>query len=203
MIVSVERIKKFNTQTASHLASDFGNSLRELWRCDAHRSNRTTFTKTGIQLNGFKNDLTENNEFNTLVDNVWIGNEADYYLPTAGITVDIQRQEQEVTIYVLNDRGDNQRIIMYLTGGTYIQRPDKTYWRYLNRLTIATDTKIYVPIYSLIPHATFRTAYQEIASPYSKIYILIPASKVAIIDDSADGGLAAGFYEYLSKKGLP
>lgn len=72
----------------------------------------------------------------------------------------------------------------------------------MNRLAIATDAKIYVPIYSLVPHATYRTAYQEIASLYSKIYTLMPASKVTIMGDSAGGGLAAGFCEYLGKRGF-
>lgn len=199
----MEKIKKFNTQIASHLANNLENSLRELRRCGAHRSSKATFAEMGIQLSGFKNDLAENNKFNALVGNAWIDNEADYYLPAAVVTVDVQRQEQEVTTYVLNDHGDNQRVIMYLTGGAYIQRPDKTHWQYLNRLAIATDAKIYVPIYSLVPHATYRTAYQEIASLYSKIYTLMPASKVTIMGDSAGGGLAAGFCEYLGKKGLP
>lgn len=168
----MEKIKKFNTQIASHLANNLENSLRELRRCGAHRSSKATFTEMGIQLSGFKNDLAENNKFNALVGNAWIDNEADYYLPAAEMTVDVQRQEQEVTTYVLNDHGNNQRVIMYLTGGAYIQRPDKTHWQYLNRLAIATDAKIYVPIYSLVPHATYRTAYQEIASLYSKIYLL-------------------------------
>ena len=99
----MEKIKKFNTQIASHLANNLENSLRELRRCGAHRSSKATFTEMGIQLSGFKNDLAENNKFNALVGNAWIDNEAEYYLPAAVMTVDVQRQEQEVTTYVLND----------------------------------------------------------------------------------------------------
>ena len=93
----MEKIKKFNTQIASHLANNLENSLRELRRCGAHRSSKATFTEMGIQLSGFKNDLAENNKFNALVGNAWVDNEADYYLPAAVVTVDVQRQEQEVT----------------------------------------------------------------------------------------------------------
>ena len=53
----MEKIKKFNTQIASHLANNLENSLRELRRCGAHRSSKATFTEMGIQLSGFKNDL--------------------------------------------------------------------------------------------------------------------------------------------------
>lgn len=197
------KIKKFNTQVASHLANNLENSLKELRRCGAHRSSKATFTEMGIQLSGFKNDLAENNKFNALVGNAWIDNEADYYLPSSVMTVDVQCKKKELTTYVLNDHGKDQRVIMYLTGGAYIQRPDKTHWQYLNRLAIATDAKIYIPIYSLAPHATYRTAYQEVASLYGEIYNLVPASKVTIMGDSAGGGLATGFCEYLGKKGLP
>ena len=91
----MEKIKKFNTQIASHLANNLENSLRELRRCGTHRSSKATFTEMGIQLSGFKNDLAENNKFNALVGNAWVDNKADYYLP-AVMTVDVQRQEQEV-----------------------------------------------------------------------------------------------------------
>ena len=197
------KIKKFNTQVASHLANNLENSLKELRRCGAHRSSKATFTEMGIQLSGFKNDLAESNKFNALVGNAWIDNEAEYYLPSSVMTVDVQCKKKELTTYVLNDHGKDQRVIMYLTGGAYIQRPDKTHWQYLNRLAIATDAKIYIPIYSLAPHATYRTAYQEVASLYGEIYNLVPASKVTIMGDSAGGGLATGFCEYLGKKGLP
>ena len=50
----MEKIKKFNTQIASHLANNLENSLRELRRCGAHRSSKATFTEMGIQLSGFK-----------------------------------------------------------------------------------------------------------------------------------------------------
>ena len=75
----MEKIKKFNTQIASHLANNLENSLRELRRCGAHRSSKATFTEMGIQLSGFKNDLAENNKVNALVGNAWVDNEADYY----------------------------------------------------------------------------------------------------------------------------
>ncbi len=55
--------------------------------------------------------------------NAWIDNEAEYYLPAAVMTVDVQRQEQEVTTYVLNDHGNNQRVIMYLTGEPIFSAP--------------------------------------------------------------------------------
>ncbi|MBB1123683.1 alpha/beta hydrolase fold domain-containing protein [Limosilactobacillus albertensis] len=200
----MEKMKKINAQIASRLAANLENSLRELRRCGAHRSNKATLVEMGIQLSGFKNDLAENNKFNAMISNAWIDNDADYQLPAVSLSVNIKRQEKEgLVTYILNNHSENQRVIMYITGGAYVQRPDKTHWQYLNRLAVESGAKIYVPLYSLIPQATYRQAYQEIAALYNEIYNLVPASQITIMGDSAGGGLATGFCEYLGKKGLP
>nr|WP_220477032.1 alpha/beta hydrolase [Limosilactobacillus rudii] len=193
-----------NAQVASHLANNLENSLRDLRRCGAHRSNKATFVEMGIQLSGFKADLAENNKFNAMISNARIDNNVPYYLPSIGMKVNTQRlEDHNLTTYVLNNHGDEQAVILYLTGGAYVQRPDKTHWQYLDRLARKSGAKIYVPIYSLVPQATYQQAYQEIANLYSKLYNLFPASRITIMGDSAGGGLAAGFCEYLGKKGLP
>lgn len=200
----MERIKSFNAQVASRLANNLEASLRELRRCGDHRSSKATLVEMGIQLSGFKNDLAEDNKFAAMVNNARLDNDVPYLLPDGLLTVTARRQETDgVTTYVLNDHGEGQRVVIYLTGGAYLQRPDKTHWQYLDRLAHESGAKVYVPLYSLAPQCTFQVAYQELANLYADLYALSPASEITLMGDSAGGGLAAGFCEYLAAHGLP
>lgn len=200
----MERIKSFNTQVATKLANNLETSLRELRRCGDHRSSKATLVEMGIQLSGFKNDLAESDKFAAMVSNARIDNAVPYELPSVSMTVTIRQEVVDgLTTYVLNDQGAGQRIVVYLTGGAYLQRPDKTHWQYLDRLARQSGAKLYVPIYSLAPQHTFRQAYQELAGLYSRLYELSPASEITLMGDSAGGGIAVGFCEYLGKRGLP
>lgn len=200
----MEKIKSFNAQVATRLANNLETSLRELRRCGDHRSSKATLVEMGIQLSGFKNDLAENNKFAAMISNARIENAIPYELPAVTMTVDVQSTVLDgLKTYILNDQGGDQRTVVYLTGGDYVQRPDKTHWLYLDRLAHATGAKIYVPIYSLAPQFTFRKAYQEIAGLYGRLYEESPASEITLMGDSAGGGLAVGFCEYLGQRGLP
>ena len=200
----MEKIKKFNAQVASHLANNLESSLRDLRRCGEHRSNKATLVELGIQLSGFKADLAEDNKCDAMIRKASIYKTAPVYLPSVQTKVNRRQfMDQGLTTFVLNERTNEQKVVLYLTGGAYVQRPDKTHWQYLDRLAKESGAKVYVPIYSLVPQATYQQAYQEIATLYNQLYNLVPASHITIMGDSAGGGLAAGFCEYLGKKGLP
>lgn len=200
----MEKLKSFNAQVATRLASNLENSLRELRRCGDHRSSKATLVEMGIQLSGFKNDLAENNKFAAMISNARIENSLPYELPSVAITVSLAETKIDgLKTYILNNHAENQRVVVYLTGGAYVQRPDKVHWQYLDRLAQASGAKIYVPIYSLAPQYTYRQAYQELAELYGYLYEQSPASEITVMGDSAGGGLAVGFCEYLGQRGLP
>lgn len=200
----MEKIKSFNAQIATRLVNNLETSLRELRRCGDHRSNKATLVEMGIQLSGFKSDLAENNKFAAMIGNARIDNAVPYELPSVAMSVDVRSTMiVEMKTYILNDQGEGQRVVVYLTGGAYVQRPDKTHWQYLDRLAQASNAKIYVPIYSLAPQSTYRHAYQEISQLYCQLYEQSPASEITLMGDSAGGGLAAGFSQYLGQRGLP
>lgn len=201
----MSKMKTLNSGVVTKIANNLESSLRDLRRCGAHRSSKATLIEMGIQLSGFKSDLTETNKFNALLANARIENTVPYQLPAVEMTVKVEQlATANLTTIVLNNHNEStQPVIVYLTGGAYLQRPDKTHWDYLSRLAEKSGAKIYVPIYSLVPNATFRRAYQQLASLYGKLYGLIPASQITVMGDSAGGGLALGFCQYLAQHHLP
>ena len=166
----MERIKRFRSGLASRLVNNLSNSFRELHRCGDHRSNKATFIEMGIQLSGFKRALSEPAAYDELIQTARQTNGQPYELPQVTFNVKLrQLKHYRIPIYELNERGLNQRVIVYLAGGAYIQPADKIHWQYLNHLAQATGARVYVPIYSLAPEHNFRTAYQEIAQLYGDL----------------------------------
>ncbi|PMB82623.1 alpha/beta hydrolase [Limosilactobacillus pontis] len=200
----MEKLKRFRGGLAGRLVNNLSNSFRDLHRCGEHRSNKATFIEMGIQLSGFKHALAEPAAYDELIRTARQTNAQRYELPQVTFDVKLrQLKHYRIPVYVLNERGINQRVIVYLAGGAYIQPADKTHWQYLNRLAQATGARIYVPIYSLAPQHNFRAAYQEVAQLYGNLYQQAPASDITLMGDSAGAGLALGFSEYLGQRGLP
>ncbi|WP_288657865.1 alpha/beta hydrolase fold domain-containing protein [uncultured Limosilactobacillus sp.] len=200
----MERLKRLRGGLAGRLVNNLSNSFRDLHRCGDHRSNKATFIEMGIQLSGFKHALAEPTAYDKLIQTARKTNAQRYDLPQVTFNVKLrQLKHYRVPVYVLNERGFNQRVIVYLAGGAYVQPADKTHWQYLNRLAQATRARIYVPIYSLAPQHNFRAAYQEVAQLYGNLYQQAPASDITLMGDSAGAGLALGFSEYLGQRGLP
>lgn len=200
----MEKLKRFRGGLAGRLVNNLSNSFRDLHRCGEHRSNKATFIEMGIQLSGFKHAFAEPAAYDELIRTARQTNAQRYDLPQVTFDVKLrQLKHYRIPVYVLNERGINQRVIVYLAGGAYIQPADKTHWQYLNRLAQATGARIYVPIYSLAPQHNFRAAYQEVAQLYGNLYQQAPASDITLMGDSAGAGLALGFSEYLGQRGLP
>ena len=200
----MDRLKIFRTGIAARVAGNFESSMKELHRCGHSRSNKSTFVEMGIQLSGFKHALTDHQAFDQLVATTRLANQQPYVMPEVRFTVRLHQTKHEgMTIYTLNRQGTSQRTIVYLAGGAYLQQPDKTHWEYLNRLAERTGAQVIVPLYPLAPNNSFRTAYQQLAQLYVRLYAMSPASDITLMGDSAGAGLALGFSEYLGQRGLP
>lgn len=201
----MEKLKKFRGNgLAAKIMNNLENSLRELHRCGDHRSNKATFIEMGIQLSGFKHSLSDPAAFTQLLQTARETNASPYVLPQVTFNVKVrQLKHYRIPVYALNERGGDQPVVVYLAGGAYIQPADKAHWQYLNELARQTGARVYVPIYSLAPQHNFRSAYQELAQLYARLYQLVPASNITLMGDSAGAGLALGFSEYLGQRGLP
>ncbi|MDO4903651.1 MAG: alpha/beta hydrolase [Limosilactobacillus sp.] len=202
----MDRIKLKQTGLVTRVAANLKSSMKDLQRCGHNRSSKSTFVEMGIQLSGFKHALSNQQAFDKLVKTAKEANSKPYVMPEVQFDVRLHQELKDgMTIYTLNDKADHdQRVIVYLAGGAYLNPADKTHWNYLNRLADCTDAKIVVPMYPLATTGnTFRAAYSQIAQLYVDLYSYTPVSHITIMGDSAGAGLALGFSEYLGQQGLP
>ena len=98
----------------------------------------------------------------------------------------------------LQSSGDNNCLI-YLHGGAYISQLNEFQVSTAIKLAQRTSSKIYIPLYPLAPKHTFEETYELLDKMYAEI-IKEEYSKIIVAGDSAGGGLALGFGEYLLTK---
>lgn len=197
--------KIFNRKMASGVAANIGADLRDLTRCGDHSSRQAAVTSVAIQLSGFKNSLADPQARDLLIQQVREDDAHDYELPM-NVSFDVPIEEKKIEggqLFTLNRRREGQPVIFYLMGSAYLQRADKDHWRYLNRLALKTGCCIYTPLYPMVPVNHFDQIYHYLIQLYEDVYDTTEVSQITLMGDSAGGGLATGFCEYLGQRGLP
>ena len=104
-------------------------------------------------------------------------------------------------VYILNDTGENDKAVIYIHGGAYINEPSKTTWEFADKIASETGAEVIVPIYSLAPVYTYEKAYDEIENVLNSVVSGFAYDDITIMGDSSGGGLAAGFCEYIGTLG--
>lgn len=113
-----------------------------------------------------------------------------------------EKEESGMQVFYLNEQEKPKDVIIYLHGGTYVDRPVYFHWRFLNKLANNTKAEIVVPMYPLAPHYTYDEAYNLLTSFYRDYTANHPDSNVILMGDSAGGGLALGLAEHFGKQNI-
>ena len=125
--------------------------------------------------------------------------EKPYQLPSKiKFDVSIKKDSiQDMEVYDLNYGSKSHQIIFYFHGGGYVHRPLKYHWKFVNRLAKQSQARIIFPIYPLAPFHEYKEMYEKILALYKKIIEEIKKEEMILMGDSAGGGFALSFYEYL------
>lgn len=193
---------QLNRQVAKELAANIKNSIKSQVDCGQTRSKKASLVELGIQLSGFKRMLAEPARLEKALQEASQEAQHPFVLPKD--VTNYQRFNMSgVPVVTLNASTASNKIILFLCGGAYFLQPTKDHWHFLKKLAKRTHAKIVVPQHALAPDHTFIDAYQEIATVYTNLYQNCPASDIILMGDSAGGGLAAGFSEWLAQHRLP
>ena len=106
--------------------------------------------------------------------------------------------------YIVNKKEDEKNVILYMHGGAYMDQPVYFHWKFIEKVAIATDYTIYVPIYPKSPTCTYVECYQKVLKLYLKIVNEDGdfAKNIAFMGDSAGGGFVLAFAQYLRNNGI-
>ena len=102
---------------------------------------------------------------------------------------------------LFNDVDDSERFVIYLHGGIYVNEIMLPHISFCDKLAKKVNACVYAPIYPLAPNHTYEETYEIVDNLYR--HLLTFDKPITIMGDSAGGGLAVAFCEYLAVNDLP
>lgn len=107
-------------------------------------------------------------------------------------------------IYYLQQKsGNDLRHIVYVHGGSYIQKMMRPHWTFIHRLAGVYPCSVSVPLYGLAPEYNYRDAFALLDLHYRELLETHSPEDIVLMGDSAGGGLALAFAQSLIKSDLP
>lgn len=102
---------------------------------------------------------------------------------------------------LFNDIEDSEYLIIYLHGGIYVNEIMRPHITFCDKLAKKVNACVFAPIYPLAPNHTYEETYEIVEKLY--LHLLTLEKPIIIMGDSAGGGLAVAFCEYLAANDLP
>ncbi len=90
--------------------------------------------------------------------------------------------------------------ILYIHGGAYVSNISSYQLDFCDKLAAETNARIIAPLYPLAPKHTYEETYEIVEALYLSVR---QEGKTILLGDSAGGGFAAAFCEYLAESRLP
>ena len=108
-------------------------------------------------------------------------------------------EEYGSQIITFGDKESAEHTILYLHGGAYVDAITDFHMHFCDRMAGETDSYVIVPLYPLAPNHTYKDTYELLDNMYGE---LRKSSDLIIMGDSAGGGMALSYCEYLNEKGI-
>ena len=102
-----------------------------------------------------------------------------------------------------NKHKNPELVILYLHGGAYCEAPMGVHWQFMTELTKHTGAQVDMLLYPRGPEHHFDETYKILDEYYRNLTKTVSPEHIVFMGDSAGGGLALGFAEYLVKESLP
>lgn len=118
----------------------------------------------------------------------------------------VKEEKYQMTVYSWNDKNDpNQKVILYLHGGSYLNNPTTYHIDMLKKISSQLDAKIVLPIYPKAPKYAYHQVMPLLVDLYQDIYNSKNknAKNITLMGDSAGGGLALGLARALTYEPEP
>jgi len=101
-----------------------------------------------------------------------------------------------------SENEDSERILLYLHGGGYINRPTFFHFRFVDKLADDLNMDAHLPLYPLAPEHTAKDTYEAVTAYYEALLEKYPEKDIILMGDSAGGGLALGLTQTLERRNM-
>ena len=106
--------------------------------------------------------------------------------------------EHQAVYFEMNDNPNGY--VLYIHGGAYVNQMSSSHVSFCDKVAYQSGYTVIAPIYPLAPTHTYQETYNLIEDIY--LDLLTTGKEIIIAGDSAGGGFAAAFNEYLYTKNI-
>lgn len=103
-----------------------------------------------------------------------------------------------IQVIVYGELNSADKAVLYLHGGAYTEEILPFHMNFCSRMAARINAYVIVPLYPLAPNHTWRETYVLLTDLYEQI-LANKRVPLTIMGDSAGGGLAAAFCQYLNR----
>ena len=101
------------------------------------------------------------------------------------------------------DSGRYGRTVIDFHGGAYVREIVSFHWLFARTITVAASVRLLLPICPLAPHRTAARTVADAADIVESAISTQGAGNVAVVGDSAGGGIALAAAQELKRRGAP
>ena len=162
-----------------------------------HRSTMATVVETYFRMIGTKDKFQYEKDVHDYIK--LKENAKEYELPNLKFksTIDSFKIYNNTIYKFING---NKKIIIYLHGGAYINDASNYQLKFIDKVASKSNSDVYLPVYPLAPNHTYEETYLLLENLYNEL--LKEDKEIIFIGDSAGGGLALAFTEYLKENNI-
>ncbi len=158
----------------------------------------SSFAAFAIRASGAKKRYADPVRRTAYIEKLRKKSEQPFHLPPFPFRAETEtRRENGVEVLYFN-RGAKKKLI-YLHGGAYCEPPLLPHFMLCDRISAETGYEIAFPLYKRAPDHTFVEAYAFLESYYRRLLETVRPENIVLMGDSAGGGLALAFCQYLNE----
>lgn len=164
------------------------------------RSLESIIAELIIRISGEKSKYIHEDKINRFIEKRRIINEKTYTIPFYPFYKSLicKDKKYDMDVFYINKK-ENQKQILYLHGGGYINQPFVQHIRFLTILAKQTNTTIILPIYPKAPVHTYNETFEKLLKLYEGLLDSVSSKDIILMGDSAGGGLSLAFAKLLLK----
>lgn len=100
---------------------------------------------------------------------------------------------------VFSGSEEPERTVIYMHGGAYVNEMTKQHVKFCDKLAVRINARVIAPVYPLAPNHGYDETYRIVDAIYESERA--SGKPIIIMGDSAGGGFAAAYCEYLASEG--
>ena len=156
-----------------------------------HRSIMATFSEMAMVLIDREKIYRPGDGFEDNIEFRREENLQDISVPDS-IKLDVSlRQDKEygMQTFYFNEESFNGTVIMYLTGGAYLNNPLTFHWKIINNVARETGNMVVMPNYLKSPNYTCDESYEVLEEFFHDLCHREGVNRIILMGDSAGGGM--------------